>query len=498
MTTFINLLILVSFLFGILYFYYKQKYNYWKKRKVSFKKPSLIFGNFLDIAFSKYTVARYFVDLYNNTDGPYFGFYCLSRPYLLIKDVNLIKNILIKDFNSFSNRIFFVNEKIDPIISNAINAIKTPHWKYLRKKLSPIFTPKQMKEMSSLIIECSKNLEKHISNNLSHNLDMKEIAAKYTTDVIASCMFGLDVNSFTKNSEFQLYGKLLFPNSLLSNLMTSTYLYAPFLVQIFKYPLFNKKVVGFFCQVFKETLNIRKLTKTKRNDLIDMLIEIKDQETNNVFYKFEGNRLFAQPIIFYAAGHETTSSTIAFTLHELGVNPDIQSKVREEINKKVDKNGEITYEAIQDMKYLHMVISETLRKYPTTLLINRECTENYFIPQTGLVIEKGTPVVISQLALHYDPKYFPNPQNFDPERFSDENKQTIPAGAYLPFGDGPRNCIGERLGLLTVKFGIVSIVKSFQVVRNPNTKEPIVFECSLFPQLKYGVPLSCIKLEHIF
>lgn len=86
---------------------------------------------------------------------------------------------------------------------------------------------------------------------------------------------------------------------------------------------------------------------------------------------------------------------------------------------------------------------ETLRLYPPVPTLNRECTIDYKIPGTDVVIEKGTYVLISALGLHTDPDIFPSPYEFNPERFSPENKGNIPSYAYLPFGEGPRNCIGE-------------------------------------------------------
>lgn len=92
-----------------------------------------------------------------------------------------------------------------------------------------------------------------------------------------------------------------------------------------------------------------------------------------------------------------------------------------------------------------MLLLETLRKYPPGALINRVCTKDYFIEEKNIKIEAGTTVFISILGLHRDPEYFVNPNSFDPERFSDENKSRIRSYTYLPFGEGPRICIGMLL-----------------------------------------------------
>lgn len=108
-------------------------------------------------------------------------------------------------------------------------------------------------------------------------------------------------------------------------------------------------------------------------------------------------------------------------------------------------------------------------------MLHRECVEDYIIPETGLKLEKGTGIVIPVYAGHMNPKFFPEPSKYDPERFSEENKQRIPNNVYMPFGDGPRNCLGERLGLITTKLGIVYTIKHFQLDRAPETPDSLEF-----------------------
>jgi cytochrome P450 len=87
--------------------------------------------------------------------------------------------------------------------------------------------------------------------------------------------------------------------------------------------------------------------------------------------------------------------------------------------------------------------TETLRKHPPAPILNRECTKNYKIPGTDIFLEKGISTIIPTLGLHHDPKYYPDPERFDPERFSEEEKAKRHHYVYLPFGEGPRICIGE-------------------------------------------------------
>lgn len=160
-------------------------------------------------------------------------------------------------------------------------------------------------------------------------------------------------------------------------------------------------------------------------------------------------------------------------------------------------------------------LSEILRKYPFGPFLNRHCDEDYLVEETGLIIEKGVSVVVPIWGLHHDPKYFPNPDEFDPERFNDENKLDIVPCSYLPFGEGPRNCIGnifnfttgfttrinicivagDRFALLSGKVGIIYVLTRFRVEKHPETPDPVEFHPkSPFLIPTKGLPLKLVEI----
>lgn len=141
----------------------------------------------------------------------------------------------------------------------------------------------------------------------------------------------------------------------------------------------------------------------------------------------------------------------------------MQNKLFEEITEVESRlNGKkITYDQLQKMKYLDMVLSESLRKWPPIALTDRMCVKDYVYEEDGVkfVIKKGMMIAIPSISLHHDEKYFPNSNIFDPERFNEENKRSILKETYLPFGIGPRNCIGE---LSRQRLSIFYILKKLQ------------------------------------
>lgn len=120
-----------------------------------------------------------------------------------------------------------------------------------------------------------------------------------------------------------------------------------------------------------------------------------------------------------------------------------------------------------------LYFTEALRLYPPGPLTSRKCAKDYQVPDTDIIIEKGTMVLIPIYAIHHDPEYFPNPEKFDPERFSDENKNSRHGYTHIPFGEGPRICIGMRFGLMQTKVGLASLLRNFKFSVNEKTQEPL-------------------------
>lgn len=178
----------------------------------------------------------------------------------------------------------------------------------------------------------------------------------------------------------------------------------------------------------------------------------------------------AQALAFFTGGFETGAATISFCLYELAKNPDIQDRLRKEVDKVLERNnGRLSYNIIaSELDYVDRCIDgrslsnfskfmkknkfinsinlrspETLRMYPPIPSITRGCTKTYVIPGTDAIVEKGLRLMIPIYAIHNDPKYFPNPTQFDPDRFLPEEKAKRHPFTYLPFGEGPRLCIGR-------------------------------------------------------
>lgn len=190
----------------------------------------------------------------------------------------------------------------------------------------------------------------------------------------------------------------------------------------------KKAPTDFFQKTFLDTLEQREKNKIKRNDFVSLLLDLKEH--------FTPLELAAESFLVYIGGFETSSTLMTFTLYELALHPEMQDRLREEINSTLDEQDKLTYETLLGMKYLDMVVNETLRMYPPIPSTTRKCMKDYPIPDTNLTIPAGANVEISAYAIQRDPEHYPDPLVFDPERFTAEMVKARNPFTFLPFGEG--------------------------------------------------------------
>ncbi|XP_076289946.1 cytochrome P450 6k1-like [Lasioglossum baleicum] len=478
-----SILIFASLIIGA-YMYATRKFRYWLKRGVKELPPTPFVGNFGDCITQKKSASMFTRDLYEQFKGePYVGFYIFDKPFFLVRDPELVKHVLVKDFSLFVDR-YVAADVSDRLGYSNLFIMKNPGWKTLRSKLTPVFTSGKLKKMVNLMIPVADELDRLLEESTSATptmMEMKDLAAKFTTDLIATTVFGLQVNSLHNPKDpFREFGSKIFEFNVLRGLEFLVIFFLPYLAKPTRAKFFGKETSEYLRTVFWEVMNRRIQTGEKRNDLIDILIELKQTHENEGSIdgvQFSGDDLVAQAATFFTAGFETTSSVIAFCLHELALHMDVQTTLRNEILDALEKNdGKITYDMIMTLPYLDMVVSETLRKHPPLGFLERVVNTNYKVPNSDLILEKGTPVYISMFGMHYDPEYFPDPEKFDPSRFTDENKQNRPSFTYFPFGEGPRNCIGLRMGLMQSKLGLFKIISKCEVSRCEKTTDKLILD----------------------
>jgi len=260
------------------YVYFKVSFNYWKKRNVPYAKPTFPFGNFRDILIFRATLGVVFENIYKELDGEkYGGTYALTKPGFVFRDPDIIKNVLVKDFSSFHDRGFFIDAEREPLTGHLF-LLRGNRWKNLRVKLSPTFTSGKMKMMFQTLVECGHELGSILEKSASDEVEMKDIFARYSTDVISSCAFGIQCNCLKNpDSEFQKWGRKIFAPSLRNAIVPFIASTVPSLLSVLKVYLLDPRISKYFLNVFEETVNYRERNNIKRNDFMHLLIQIKNK-----------------------------------------------------------------------------------------------------------------------------------------------------------------------------------------------------------------------------
>ena len=184
--------------------------------------------------------------------------------------------------------------------------------------------------------------------------------------------------------------------------------------------------------------------------------------------------------LFLLAGFDTIGSTLDLISYHLAVNHEVQEKLRQEVDavaEQLELEGlnDLDYEKLSQLEYMDMVISESQRISPSSAAIERVASKDY-VTSTGLKIKKGDQIQVLFCGIHMDPKYWDNPTEFRPERFSKENKKGNNPYAFLPFGTGPRSCIGMRFALIEVKVALYYLIKGFLIHPGETTPVPIKYD----------------------
>ncbi|KAG4071054.1 hypothetical protein HA402_001491 [Bradysia odoriphaga] len=472
--------------------YVNKKYDYFKNRNTPFLRPCFLLGNTAGLNFSKYVPTEFEEMMYNKfPDKKLYGYFDYLKPVYQIRDPELLRQIAIKDFDHFADHIPFLEPGNNDLLGNSLFMLNGQKWRDMRATLSGSFTGSKMRLMFELVSECAVDTITYLLEKAEKvdrvDLEMKDLFSRYTIDVIASCAFGCKINSLkTRNNEFYNSGMRLLDSSSYRIFLFTAF---PKLMKFLGINFIADDVSSYFTSIIRDTINERRARNISRPDVINALMQVMDGGTAS--YDVYGDKirskrvwteteLMAQSFLFFFAGFKNSSNILSILTYELAVNPTIQEKLHREVKSMNDKLNQATvdYDSLQKMKYIDQVVSEVLRKWPPSPVTDRLCLEDYRIVDGDEVIriEKGAALNVPIYGIHRDPKYYPNPAQFDPDRFSEANKRNIVPGTYLPFGIGQRSCIASRFALMEIKAVVYHLLLKFKFEPNEHTPIPLKFK----------------------
>lgn len=297
---------------------------------------------------------------------------------LVICTPELIKQIIVKDFDHFINhRLVLPNQENEVLFDKSLAALRGHKWRFMRSTLTPAFSSNKMKQMFQMIVQCTEQtikvlLKEATEMNEPYVPEMYDIFSRYTNDIIATTAFGIEVNSLkNRNNEFYTRGQTVTRFGLVSLVKLIFMSVLPWAAKLFNIKFFNKDITNFFHSLVHDTIEYREKNEIIRPDLINLLMKRKKENLNNKENSviddvstpiLDDDDLTAQCFLFFFAGFETSSTLMCYAAHELTENPHIQQKVIAEIDevRKELKGTPLTFEVLQSMTYLDMVISGEL------------------------------------------------------------------------------------------------------------------------------------------
>ncbi|XP_041640052.1 cytochrome P450 3A40-like [Cheilinus undulatus] len=429
--------------------------------------------------------------------GKTWGIFDGRQPVLCITDPAMVKTVLVKEcYSLFTNRR---NLYLNGPLYDAVSIAEDDQWRRIRSVLSPSFTSGRLKEMFDIMKRHSANLISNMKKKADKNepLELKEFFGPYSMDVVTSTAFSVDIDSLNNPSDpFVSNIKKMLKFDLLNPLFLLVAFF-PFMgpvLQKFEFSFFPASVTDFFYAALQKLKTERETNKKKaRVDFLQLMIDSqKENDPSGAVHEkgLSDHEILSQAMIFLFAGYETSSSSLTFLAYNLARNPDVMKKLQKEIDTTFPNKAPVEYQALMQMEYLESAINESLRLYPIAARLERVAQASMEI--NGLVIPKGMVVMVPTWPMHRDPDVWPEPEEFKPERFSKENKDKIDPYIYMPFGAGPRNCIGMRFALVMMRLAIVEILQRYSFAVCKETEIPFEMDVMGLLAPKWPIKLKLV------
>ncbi|KAM9792316.1 cytochrome P450 4V8 [Neosynchiropus ocellatus] len=401
------------------------------------------------------------------SDMPLFKIWIGPLPFVIVYHAETVEPIL--NTPTHLDKAYIYNF-LHPWLGTGLLTSTGPKWRQRRKMLTPTFHfsiladfLEVMNEQAEILVEkLEKKAGKGTFNCFSH-------ITLCALDIICETAMGKKVYA-QSNSESE-YVKCVYKMSdIISRRQRMPWFWPNFMYKYFGEGKEHDKTLrilhGFTYKVIHERAenihNTESDSETefgkKRRAFLDMLLKATDEDGNSMSHQ----EIQEEVDTFMFEGHDTTAAAMNFALHLLGSHPEAQKKAQQELHEVFGTSDRpMNTEDLKKLKYLECVIKESLRLFPSVPFFARTICEDCHI--RGFKVSKGANAIIISYALHRDPRYFPEPEKFKPERFLPENSVGRPPYAYVPFSAGLRNCIGQRFAIMEEKVVLASILRNFTV-----------------------------------
>ncbi|XP_077533794.1 cytochrome P450 3A41-like [Haemaphysalis longicornis] len=472
---FFALLVLVA---SLLLWWLRRTFTFWNDKGIA----HLSFGQYLSFCYDLYTKPLH--EVIRRTyakHGRVYGSYQGTAPTLVVGDPEILREVLVSKFKHFSDRTEAQRTGSDVWRKSILN-LSGDEWKKARNIFTPALNPARLKKIVVKISVIAEKVTSKVEEAATQGkpVNITELADHSSLDTTAALNYSVDLDSAT-DKEHPLIKCLEAIFSPMAGYKLIMLFLMPRVYKFLRYDYPPKASTDVFKAFVSHLIEDRRSKKKEEDDFLQVFMDAEydwDNATDRKEQNAEPKRMSldeitAQGIVFFVAGVESVAAAISFTAYFLALNPEVQDKVVAEVDKALSEGG-LTYDTLQEMPYLDACIKESMRIITSDSMTMRLCTEETTV--AGIHFKPGMCVDIPFAGIHHDPEYFPDPEKFNPERFLPENKDSVRPFTYIPFGAGPRNCVGMRLGLLQAKTTLASLLRRVRFETCTETMMPLKYK----------------------
>src|SRR5688572_16118973 len=400
-------------------------------------------------------------------------FKLLNSKYFLITNPDYVKYILQDNYKNYIRGRSVETGRV--LLGNGLPLIDGDFWLRERRMLQPAFHRERLGKLAdtvtTIIDKCMQDWSAKAKQD--QTLDVDDEMMRLTLTVIIKSMFSspIDDRIPALSSAFQTASKFMLWRS-------QQMFQLPLSVPLPRHVEYNRAL-----KVLNETIYplIADGRKQSKDDLLGMMLEMRDADSGE---GLSDQQARDEVVTIFFAGHETAAATLSWAFYLLSQHPDVEERMRLEV-QRVLQGRTPTFTDLPKQIYMQQVINEVLRLYPAAYLFAREAIVDDVLD--GYPIPANTLIFISPFVAHRDPTYWPEPERFDPERFTPKQIASRPRHVYYPFGEGPHVCIGNNFAVMEMQLILAMALQRFRLRLIPD--HPIAFKPEATLRPKYGMKM---------
>ncbi|XP_017856651.1 PREDICTED: probable cytochrome P450 309a1 [Drosophila arizonae] len=476
MWTLIGVLLgIVHVAFAAVYLYLTWFHSYWTKRGLVTAQPLTLLGSYPGLFGGGSSFIEDIGKIYNKYKGKEraVGVFLTRQPQILVLDPQLAHEVLVTNFSDFRDTVtssYVTHSKdYDKYVSRNPFFSAGDEWKKHRVNAGAGLTPNKLKQAYAIWEQTGEKLvsfmQSCIEERGSNIIETRDLCYRYTAQAMGDFIWGIDAGSLTgsvkETSSFQRISTEWVTHAFLGITRFNRTTIAPIVRRLFRMRFFTQAADDFYLKLTRDAAKLRQSgSGGERSDYLAHLLQLQEKGASL-------DDMVGHAMTVLMDGFETSSAVLYHMLYTLGAYPEQQEKLRSEILTALGVDKCISYEQLNALPYLDQCVYESMRMTSVIGFLLKICTRPTKMDLGNdkiLNVEPGVTVAIPAYHFHHDEAYFPQPDEFRPERFDNEAiSELTKRGCLLAFGDGPRICLGMRVGLLSVKMALLRILSQYKI-----------------------------------